>query len=325
MLRVRLVLRGAAGALFLAAASYLLMVKADVIQPRPALLASIVVGLLCVAVAWGVAIAASPGSRTGTASAIGEGFVALGMALVAVGGLANWALAMQGFVVLFERQPVQLGRGAALGAFTHGPLADLGELELTLALARLRFEPHGPGGFRAVSALRILDTNNVESSATVERSRPAERGSIFFRQGSFGFAPRISVYAGRTLLRDEWAPLRTIREGPDGIGFTGVVELPEHGLLLRVALQLDSLNEEMKGHPVLELTVQREGKPIGGGTLKPGFSADLEGGYRVVFGGLKRWSEIDITRRSYPLPILLGLSLMLAGALLWPLAAWRGW
>ena len=45
--------------------------------------------------------------------------------------------------------------------------------------------------------------------------------------------------------------------------------------------------------------------------------ADLDGGYRVGFSGLKNWAEIDISRRNYPGPILWGGAMALAGAVVW--------
>ncbi len=90
-------------------------------------------------------------------------------------------------------------------------------------------------------------------------------------------------------------------------------------------LLLDSLNEDMKGHPLLELSIDRDGKAIGGGKLNPGFSAELDGGHRVLFKGLQRWSEIDFSRRTYTRQMLIGLAVAALGLVIWPLAAWRGW
>jgi hypothetical protein len=325
MLRGRLALRGAVGVLSSASVSYLVAVKLDAVQPRPAVLGGLVAVIFCLSIAWAAVALARLAGGEGRVAAVGEALVAAGLMAVAAGGLANWAFGMQGFVVLFERQPVRLNGAGPIGAFTKGPLADLRELELTIALSRLHFEPQGPSGFRAVSGLRILDAKGDEVGVTVERSRAAARGNLVFRQGSFGFAPRISVYAGDRLVRDAWVPFRTIRQGPDGIAFLGDFEVPAEKLRVQAALRLDSLNEDMKGHPVLELNVEQEGKSLGGGLLKPGFNADLEGGLRVVFGGLQRWSEIDLSRRTYPRPILAGLILLAAGAVIWPLAAWRRW
>ena len=66
--------------------------------------------------------------------------------------------------------------------------------------------------------------------------------------------------------------------------------------------------------------MRRDGQVLGAGKLRPGEFADLEGGYRVGFAGLKKWAEIDISRRNYPGPILWGAGVAAAGVLVWLLA-----
>jgi len=90
-------------------------------------------------------------------------------------------------------------------------------------------------------------------------------------------------------------------------------------------ISLDDLDERMKGHPRLAVRVAKGGRAIGSGELLPGHFADLEDGYRVGFAGLKRWSEIDVSRRSYRGTAVAGLAVAALGAVLWPLAAWRRW
>ncbi len=133
------------------------------------------------------------------------------------------------------------------------------------------------------------------------------------------------VLKGKETILDTFVPFRTIREGPDGIAFVGEFEIAREKLLVRGAVTLENLNDDMKGHPKLEVSVARAGAAIGEGTLAPGNFADLGDGYRIGFAGLRRWAEIDFSRRTYAAPILAGLVLFLAGAMLWPLAAWRRW
>ena len=49
----------------------------------------------------------------------------------------------------------------------------------------------------------------------------------------------------------------------------------------------------------------------------------IEEGYRIGFAGLEKWSEVDVSRRTYGGAVLAGAALALAGAVLWPIAAWR--
>jgi hypothetical protein len=146
-----------------------------------------------------------------------------------------------------------------------------------------------------------------------------------FRQGAFGFAPRVVVLQGDRVALDEDVPFRTVREGPQGIAFVRDFEIEKEKLTVRAVLTLEDLNDEMKGHPRLEMRVERDGKPFAVGTLKPGEFAAAPEDYRLGFAGLKRWSEIDFSRRTYDLPVRIALGVMVAGLLLWPVAAWRRW
>ncbi len=323
--RLRAVLWAAAGALAAADAAYLLAMKRGSLAPRPAVLAALVcvTALALCACAVEAAVRAARGPRR--VSALAAVLGAAGLIAVGAGGFATWAFSLQGFVVVAEREPVRLARTETLDAFVAGPLANLRELHLTLALARLELVGAGPEHFRAVSRLRVLDAAGEEVGISVDRGSAARFRTLVFHQGAFGFAPRIVVTQRDRPLLDEHVPFRTVREGPAGIAFARDFEISREKLLLRCALALDDLNEDMKGHPRLELSIEREGVPVGAGTLKPGEFADLADGYRVGFAGLRRWSEIDISRRTYDAPIRVGLALFAASVLLWPLAAWRRW
>jgi hypothetical protein len=91
------------------------------------------------------------------------------------------------------------------------------------------------------------------------------------------------------------------------------------------AVTLENLNDDMKGHPTLELAVERDGAAVGAGKLRPGEYAALSDGSRIAFAGLQRWSEIDFSRRTYPLPMSAGAVLLAIGLLVWPVAVWRRW
>ncbi len=81
----------------------------------------------------------------------------------------------------------------------------------------------------------------------------------------------------------------------------------------------------MRGHATLRLSVRRDGEMLGQGSLLPGHFADLARGYRIGFVSLKKWTEVDVSRRHYGRAVLAGSALALVGAVAWPLAAWRRW
>jgi hypothetical protein len=160
--------------------------------------------------------------------------------------------------------------------------------------------------------------------STVE---PGASGPLRFRQGAFGFSPRIVVLhrdgSGEPLY-DEVVPFVTSRQGPAGLTFSGSVEL-EDGLAVSGAVDLDSLDEGMRGHATLRLVVDKDGRRLGEGALLPGKFAEVAEGYRVGFAGLEKWSEIVVSRRNYTGVMQAGAVLTLIGALAWPVCRWRGW
>ncbi len=324
MSRFRLLTRAATVILFAAGVACLVAFKFGWVRSRPPVLAVTfgVTALLACACATEAAVRFFLTRRV---SAIAEALAAAGLALVTTAGLANWAFSYQGFVLVNEREPVRLTRPGDPMALQTGPLADRRELDMTVALAKLQFLRSGLEHFRAVSRLRVLDAAGEEVGISVERGVAARFRNIVFHQGAFGFSPRVVITNGERLVFDEFVPFRTIREGPQGVAFLCDIEIPAERLLVHAALSLDDLNDEMKGHPRLEMVLQREGKELAGGALKPGSFADLPNGYRVGFAGMRRWSEIDFSRRNYTDAFLAGLALFAAGAVLWPIAAWRGW
>ncbi len=317
MSRSRSILRYASTLLLAGAVGYLASMKLGWVAVRPAVLAGAVAATVVAASALcivSLAVAARQPGRA-RAVAIAEAVGAAGVVAIGVGGLANWALGLQGAVVVWERDPVRLSRVDELTAFDPGPLANLRELDLTFALARLRLDPVGVDGFQPVSHLRVLD-GGEEHGIAVERGKAARVRNLFFRQGAFGFAPRIVLVKDGRRILDAYVPFRSLRQGRDGISFTGEFDVVAERLSFRGAVMLQDLNDDMKGHPRLELAADRQGRSLGAGELSPGESASLGDGYRVTFAGVQRWSEIDFSRRTYRVPILAGLSAVLCAVLL---------
>lgn len=317
-------LRAVAGVSSVAALAYLAGHRAGYVTARPPVLAAcfVAVEVLLVVLAVAATVSALRGRRVAAAA---EAITAAGLAAAIGAGLGNWALGIQGAVLLLERTPALLASPDALAELELGPLADRSELQVTLGLAGLRLEGAGPGAFRAVSRLKLLPTSGEETAVVIAPGRSARAGSLVLHQGLFGFAPRIVITKSGTTLLDTHVPFRTVRAGQDGVAFVEDFELAAERLLFHGAVTLEDLNDDMKGHPRLALTVEREGSRLGGGTLRPGEFVELDGGVRVGFAGLQRWSEVMFSRRNYGAVALLGAVLAALGVATWALAAWRRW
>ena len=249
--------------------------------------------------------------------------VFLGGLLLALGaGSANWALGLRGFVVLHEGQTVPLHRGSHLGAFEAGPLASIEEMDLVVTLEEVELVPVGGEGFYPISRLRAGRAGEEPVRLEVSRRAVARSGALLFYQGAFGFAPRIVITRGERTLFDRVVPFTTERRGPSGVSFEGHFTVEGEGLEARGSVNLP---DGLDGHASLAVTLTHEGALLGRGTLLPGHFAELRDGYRVGFAGLKKWSEIDLSRRSYRDVVLVGAGLALVGGLSWPLARWRKW
>jgi hypothetical protein len=323
--RPRRALRLATALMLVVAASFLAATHAGRVPVHPGLVATLV-GLLGLGLLATLGLSLRGAIRgPGRWSAAGETLLAGGLLGVALAGLANWALAYQGAVLVQEHAPIRLDRVEALTAFEAGPLADRRELAVTVALAHLDLAAAGRGAFRPESKLRLLDAAGHEQGLVISPSRSASVGRLLLHQGAFGFAPRVQVRQDGRLLLDTNVPFRTIREGPDGIAFVEDFEIASEKLLFHAAISLEDLNDDMRGHPKLDLAVERAGAPVGRGSLRPGDAVTLEGGLTLGFSGLQRWSEVLISRRTYTRELLASAVLALLGALLWPVAAWRKW
>lgn len=255
--------------------------------------------------------------------AAGELVLLLGVLAALLGGLANWSLGLQGFVVLHEGEAVPLHGGGHLQHFEAGPLARLEEMEVVLELGEVELVPLGGGLFYPESRLLIRRAGAAPVEAAVSTRTSARAGSLRFFQGAFGFAPRIVLLEEGRAVFDRVVPFTTERRGPSGVAFEGSFRIEERGLDFRGRIDLASLDEGMRGHATLELSMSREGESRGRGRLLPGRFAELGDGLEVGFAGLSKWSEIDIARRDYGREVAGGALLAVAGGLVWALGAWR--
>jgi len=294
--------------------------------PHPPSWLVALVGLTTVAfLARGLAVlAAALRGLVRPVTAAGELLAILGVVGALAAGSANWLLGLQGYVILREREVARLREGADLQMFEAGPLADLEEMDLRIGLDELEFVPTGDGAFFPRSILQV-DRRGERTRTSTDPHTAGQAGSLRFYQGAFGFAPRVVILRGEELLFDRVVPFVTRLHDRRGITFSESFDVESTRLHVDGEIDLASLDEAMRGHASLSLSLSRDGEPLGQGTLLPGHFADLDAGFRVGFAGLERWSEIDVARRNYAGPVLAGGVAALLGVLLWPLAAWRGW
>jgi hypothetical protein len=260
------------------------------------------------------------GSRR-KATAWGQILFLSGILVMLGSGMANWALALQGFVILTEGEAVPLHGGSHLQEFEAGPLSSIEEMNLVLMLEELELIPAGEESFYPQSRLRVSRPGE-ETAIRLTPQDSGTVGSLRFLQGAFGFAPRIVITEDDFTIFDRVVPFTTERRGPTGVLFLGHFTVGEESLDVRGSVNLP---EGIRGHATLDLVVRREGKVLGRGALLPGHFAELSEGYRVGFAGLQKWSEIDVSRIHYGPVVMVGALLALAGALFWLLARWRDW
>lgn len=306
-LRSRRVLLAAEGTLVVSFVVVLVTMRRGMFAIPPAVLVAICVALLA-AFAFETARAIRRRRYAGAA-------MAAGLLLIFGGGLANWLFRLQGYVILSEIDAVPLAAVSHLQGFDAGPLSDPGELAAMLQLQKCELQPSGDG-FVPVSHLRYLRGRKERvEEFVVGPGRGRSEGTLRFHQGTFGFAPRLVITRDDQTVFDRVVPFTTQSPQAGMLSFDGAFDVAAERLQIRGAVSLDGLDEQMRGHVKLGLVVTRDGRELGRGELMPGHFADLRDGYRIGFAGLKKWSEIDITRRNYPQPMIAGALLLAIGAL----------
>jgi len=313
----RKVLELGAGLLTLLAATTLIAFKRDwvpmwpsVLATEVALLALLLLGIVVLtAVDW-------RRRRLGPRAALARLLIASGLLLVTGAGLANWLFSVQGYLILTEGDVVPLSHGRHLEDLDRGPWSDPDELDVALELARVDLVPAEAGAFFPEAKLLVRRNQGPAEELQVEGNGWAASGPLRFHGGAFGFAPRIVVEKKEGgVVFDRTVPFRCRRDGPNGIRFEDELTIAKEELRLRGAVVLDQLDPEMKGHPRLAIELWHDGTLLGNGLLLPGHAADLGGEWRVGFAGLGKWIELDVSRRSYPDAIRLGLVLAALGLL----------
>lgn len=281
--------------------------------------------MLAMAVRLAAVLLAVSRRRRSRIAGTAEILLLAGILTALAGGFTNWLMALQGFVILHEGEMVPLAGGSHLQAFEGGPWARIEEMSLALGLEEVELVDAGGGLFYPRSHLFLDAESGKRVRLETDVRTAASAGSLRFHQGAFGFAPRIVLLRDGNQVFDRVVPFTTERRSGDAISFAGHFTLAAEALEVRGSVDLRSLDEGLRGHATLELALTREGAPLGQGRLSLGHFADLADGYRVGFAGLKKWSEIDISRRSYGEIVRVGAMMALTGGLLWPLAAWRRW
>ncbi|MBI5509405.1 MAG: hypothetical protein HY903_11695 [Deltaproteobacteria bacterium] len=316
--------RAGLGAGLLGSVVYWTAFKWGLAEPRPPVFAALAIGVVVLAVVEtafrAVGAVRGRGRRLREASCA---VVWAGLVVVGAGGVANWLFSLQGAVILTEEQTVQLSVSEHLQAFDPGPMSNVDDMRMRLTLTAVELQRTGPESFVPVSSLVVSRAGGGDVVLVTRPGVAGQVASLRFYQGAFGFAPRLVILKDDRTIFDEVVAFTTERRGPEGVAFEGRLSLEKERLTVAGAVSLASLDEQLRGHATLGLEMKRDGQSLGSGELLPGHFADLQDGYRVGFAGLKKWSEIDISRRSYPVPIAAGLGMMVMGSALWLLAVWR--
>ena len=277
---------------------------------------------------FGALLACFASGKLGRMTAAAE-LLAVGGTLLALGaGTANWLLSLQGYAILHEGESVRLREGAQLQGFEAGPLARLEEMEVVVTLDELDLVPAGGDRFDPASRIRVWRSHDAFDQIEVSPRQPGVSGPLRFHQGAFGFAPRISIFQqeeGETAREvfDRVVPFITERHGPDGLSFAGEFSIADEDLSVSGRVDLESLDEAMRGHATLWLTLNQSEVELGEGGLLPGKFAEVDRGYRIGFTDLQRWSEIVISRRNYGKVMIVGVGIAIVGGLLRLLVWWR--
>jgi len=258
----------------------------------------------------------------GRAARLGWALLVLGLFLSMAGGAANWARSIKAFVLLVEGQEVSLDETARLPGFTAGPLLDRDELAVRLRLVKVQLRG-APGGSYVPEGEIVVTDRDGTRAVTVGPDRPVSISALRISEGAFGFAPRIVVQRNGATVLDEVVPFQSSVGEGRAVSFQGALTIASESLALEGEVDLSGLDEKMKGHPRLVITVRKDGRSIGEGQLLPGHFAELAEGYRIGFAGLDRWIELDVRRRTYRGVMLAGYATALAGLVLWGALRWR--
>lgn len=322
MSRSRRLLQAALAAVFAAAVVDFAGFKLRAWPPTPRLFSALMGAAALLALAEGIlslrdAIRGPPRlSRAGKAAAL------LGLVLTAAAGLGNWARAVRGFAVVLEGETVSLSGKGQLQALEVGLLGGTRDLDTLVRLEDLELRDT-EDGYYPEAIVRVTRPGAEPERVSLLQDVGHPVGSLRIFLGAFGFAPRIVVLKGDETLLDETVPFTTRREGERGVAFEGEAEVGETGLRVVGAVDTESEDPGVRGHPTVWIALLRGEEQIGGGELKLGHFATTGDGYRVGVAGMKHWAEIDVGRRNRPAPVLAGLALAALGAAAWGVGAWR--
>jgi hypothetical protein len=241
----------------------------------------------------------------------------LGLLLIYGGGMANFLFSLQGYTILAELDSVRLANGRELQQFEAGPLSNVAEMDLTLQLEKVELLRSGDG-FVPVSRVRVIRKGRPANVVTLSSHEGATDGTLRFSQGAFGFAPRIVVTRDGEAVFDRYVPFTTRRAGGGGVSFEETFLIGAEKMTVRGALDLASLDDDLRGHARLGVFVSREGRELGRGELTMGHFGQLSDGSHIGYAGIRRWVEIDISRRNYREPVIAGAALVVLSALAVP-------
>ncbi len=247
----------------------------------------------------------------------------VGLLLVYGGGMANYLFSLQGYTILSELEAIRLAEGRELQQFDAGPLSNVEEMDVTLQLEKVALIRSG-NGFVPQTRLRIIRKGQTANVVTLGESKGATDGTLRFMQGAFGFAPRIVITRDGQAIFDRTIPFTTRRVAGDRVSFEETFAIGSENMTVRGALDLASLDDELRGHARLGVVVTRAGQELGRGELTMGHFAQLRDGSYIGYAGLKRWAEIDVNRRNYRGPVVAGAVLVALSALVAPFTRRRG-
>lgn len=304
--------------LFLLAAGDLFLLRRGWLPVPPGALAILVILLLAALIAdLGVLAVAVWRRRQPMVRGLSRLLWLAGVVVVFGSGLANWLFSLQGYVILSEGDAAPLSMTSHLQGYEAGPLASADELGIVIQLAKFELLPAGGETYNPRSRMRAQHRHEEPVTLEVAPGEAAYLGALRFQQGAFGFSPRIVILKGESAIFDQVVPFITSYQRPGVLGFQGEFTIEKEDLRVRGDVDVSSLDERMKGHAKLWLSVSQGGEELGSGELSPGHFAELKNGYRAGFAGLKYWTELDISRRNYITPMGVGALLAAIGGLGW--------